>query len=86
MVNKVVLPIPLMCLYEGRIAIITIKVYEVRLLRSGKPYRVFAKTLDTKNGNLKPFDFEYLDEDSKESILSVLNDVNTKRIQYPQTT
>ena len=72
MINRKVLPLPLICLYEGRVLISQIKVYEVCILRSGKPYKVYAKDIINPQNQAAPYDFEYLDEDSKENILKVL--------------
>lgn len=73
MVKRVVLPLPLICLYEGRIATKSIKVFEVSLLSDGKPCRVLAKDVNHPKMQAAPYDFECLDEDSKENILRVLN-------------
>lgn len=75
MIKRVVLPLPLICLYEGRIITRQIKVYEVSLLRSGKPYRVLAKDVNYPKEQAAPYDFEYLDEDSKDNILRVLENL-----------
>ena len=75
MINRVVLPLPLICLYEGRIVTRTIKVYEVSLLKSGKPYRVWAKDINHPKEQAAPYDFEYLDEDCKENILRVIKQI-----------
>jgi hypothetical protein len=75
MKNKIILPIPLICLYEGRIVTRQIKVFEVSLLRSGKPYRVHAKDINYPNEENAPYDFKYLDEDCKENILRVLEQI-----------
>lgn len=69
MTNRITLPKPLICLYEGRIVSRNIKVYEVIILRSGKPCRVLAKDVNYPKEQAAPYDFEYLDEDSKENIL-----------------
>lgn len=73
--NRVVLPLPLICLYEGRILTSQIKVYEVALLRSGKPCKVYAKDINNPQNQAAPYDYEYLDEDSKENILEVLKQI-----------
>ena len=73
MVKRVVLPLPLICLYEGRVLTRNIKVFEVSLLRSGKPSKVWAKDINNPQMQAAPYDFEYLDDDSKEDILKVLN-------------
>lgn len=75
MIKRIVLPLPLICLYEGRIITRSIKVYEVSLLRSGKPCRVLAKDVNYPKEQAVPYDFEYLDEDSKENILRALKQV-----------
>ena len=73
MVKRVVLPLPLICLYEGRVLTRNIKVFEVSLLRSGKPSKVWAKDINNPQMQAAPYDFEYLDDDSKENILRVLS-------------
>jgi hypothetical protein len=74
MVKKVKLPIPIVCLYEGRILTRSIKVYEVTLLRSGMPYRVTAKDINYPNEVAAPYDYEYLDDESKETILKLIKE------------
>ncbi len=75
MINRKVLPLPLICLYEGRVLISQIKVYEVGILRSGKPCKVYAKDIMNPQKQTAPYDFEYLDEESKENILRVLKNL-----------
>ena len=72
MIKRVVLPLPLICLYEGRIITRSIKVFEVSLLRSGKPSKVWAKDINNPQMQAAPYDFEYLDDDCKENILRAL--------------
>lgn len=75
MIKRVVLPLPLICLYEGRIITRNIKVFEVSLLNSGNPCRVLAKDINYPKEQAAPYDFKYLDDDSKENILRTLKEI-----------
>jgi len=72
MSNKVVLKEPFNVAYEGRILNSIVRVYEIRLLRSGKPYRVYGKDVNNPQEQAAPYDFEYLDWESQEKINNLI--------------
>lgn len=78
MVKRVKLPLPIICLYDGRIVTRNIKVFEVSLLDSGSPCRVLAKDINYPKEQAAPYDFKYLDDDSKENILRTLKEIEIR--------
>lgn len=70
--NRIVLKNPINVVYEGRILNVTVKVYEICLLRSGKPCKVYGKDLINPQKQLAPYDYEYLDWESKEKIEAII--------------
>ena len=68
MVSKIVLRDPINVVYEGILFNVVVKVFEIRILRSGKPYKVYGKNLNHPQKQAAPYDYEYLDFESKEKI------------------
>lgn len=63
--NKITFKNPIALIFESRICDFTIYVFEIRVLKSGKPYAVF-----TKDG--KRYDFEHLTDYSKELVEKIV--------------
>ena len=79
--EKIVLKEPFNVVYEGRVLNRIIKVYEILLLRNGKPYKILAKDVTSPKSQAAPYDFEYLDFESKQKIAKVVleNELEQRR-------
>ena len=70
--RKIVLKEPVNVIYEGRILEYVIRVFEIHLLRSGKPWRVLAKDLKNPQKQAAPYEYEYLDYESRERLDKII--------------
>lgn len=70
--KKIVLKEPFNVVYEGRVLNRIIKVFEIHLLRNGKPYKILGKDVTTPKVQAAPYDFEYLDFVSRRQIEKIV--------------
>ena len=74
--KKIVLKEPVNVIYEGRILNYVVRVFEIHLLRSGKPWRVLAKDLKNPQKQPAPYEYEYLDWESRERLEKIIAESN----------
>ena len=87
MVKKIVVKEPFNVVYEGRILNRVVRVFEIRLLRNGTPYRVYGKDVNNPQEQAAPYDYEYLDWESQCRVLDEIKKyADGEIIQYPQAT
>ena len=70
--QKIVLKEPINVIYEGRVLDIVVRVFEIHLYRSGKPATVWGKDIKNPQTQAAPYNFEYLDVESKERINDII--------------
>jgi len=70
--QKIVLKEPINVIYEGRVLDIVVRVFEIHLYRSGKPATVWGKDIKNPQDQASPYNFEYLDVESKERINDII--------------
>ena len=70
--QKIVLKEPINVIYEGRVLDIVVRVFEIHLYRSGKPATVWGKDIKNPQPQAAPYNFEYLDVESKERINDII--------------
>ena len=70
--QKIVLKEPINVIYEGRVLDIVVRVFEIHLYRSGKPATVWGKDIRNPQPQAAPYDFYYLDYESKERINDII--------------
>ena len=70
--QKIVLNEPINVVYEGRVMDVIVRVFEIHLYRSGKPATVWGKDIKNPQPQAAPYDFYYLDYESKERINDII--------------
>jgi hypothetical protein len=70
--QKIVLKEPINVIYEGRVLDVVVRVFEIHLYRSGKPATVWGKDIKNPQHQAAPYNFEYLDVESKERINDII--------------
>jgi len=70
--QKIVLKEPINVIYEGRVMDIIVRALEIHLYRSGKPATVWGKDIRNPQPQAAPYDFDYLDYESKERINDII--------------
>ena len=70
--QKIVLKEPINVIYEGRVLDIVVRVFEIHLYRNGKPATVWGKDIRNTQPQTAPYDFYYLDYESKERINDII--------------